>query len=260
MHGKSFGIRGDSKQSEPAGALNPTYREERDKMGKRHHDRTGKNHKRDNYEMTQEGLDEYIRVSRPSVMVVIISLVLALVAVIVWGFVGTLPVTETITGVVVDSSKYGEIDPESLEAFREGEGFAQAATSKDEKEESPDVDPSTEPDAGELDEDIVVFCFLDASRYNGQAIADFGSEAVLKMPDQTTYKGTVESRFLAPISMEDAKLILFDNDWVLDQCVKQAYSWWLVIRPEEDISKYAFTLTNVTILTEEVAPIQFLMK
>jgi len=226
-------------------------------MGKRHQDQMGKTHKRDNHEMTQEGLDEYIRVSRPSVLVVIISLVVVLVAVIVWGFVGTLPVTETITGIVVDASKYEEIDPESLEAFREGKGFKEAATSKDEKEAS---NVTAEPDAGELNKDIVVFCFLDASRYNGQAIADFGSEAVLKMPDQTTYKGTVESRFLEPVSMEDAQTILFDNDWVLGQCVKQAYSWWLIIRPEEDISKYAFTLTDVTLLTEEVAPIQFLMK
>jgi len=259
-------------------------------MGKRHQDRSGNRHKHDNYEMTQEGLDEYIRVSRPSVLVVIISLVVVLAAVIIWGFVGTLPVTETVTGVVVDYSVYEQINAAALEEMKEGKGLTKAATSGKETE-SAAADPSAEDTANaieaesstdmsnvtasedkgadaaanddgteQLNEEIIVFCFLDASRYNGQAIADFGEEAVLKMPDQTTFKGTVESRFLEPVSKEQAKEILFENDWVLDQCIDQNYSWWLIIRPKEDISKYTFMLTEVTLLTEEVAPIQFLMK
>ena len=60
--------------------------------------------------------------------------------------------------------------------------------------------------------------------------------------------------------MEKAKHILFDNEWVLEKCVSQDYNWFLVIRPEEDLSRYAFTLAEVTLLTEEVAPIRFLMR
>ena len=60
--------------------------------------------------------------------------------------------------------------------------------------------------------------------------------------------------------MEQAKNILFENEWVLSRCVSQDYNWFLVIRPEEDLSQYAFTLAEVTIVTEEVAPIRFLMR
>jgi len=251
----------------------------------------GKMHKNENNENMQEGLDEYIRVSRPSVMVVIISLLAVLAAVIVWGVVGTLPVTETVTGLVVDISVYDSMYPEEVERVKNGERLRKtwvpsedamdstAPVQADKAEEyaasvpAEETEDSTAPvqpedvqepsslmaqdDAG--NKNIAIFCFLDASRYNGQAIADFGDEAVLKMPDQTTYRGTIENRYDAPISMEEAKKILFDNEWVLEQCVRQNYNWWLIIRPETDISKYEFTLTEVTLLTEEVAPIQFLM-
>ena len=59
--------------------------------------------------------------------------------------------------------------------------------------------------------------------------------------------------------MEEAKKVLFGNDWVTEQCVKQNYNWCLVIRPSEDLSQYVFTLAEVTLLTDEVAPISFLL-
>ena len=183
------------------------------------------------YDSPAEGLDEYIRVSRPSLLVVIISLLITLVAVIVWGFAGTLPVTETVKGAVVDSAVYAEIYPEK-EKYMAGK----------------DIDG------------IMVFCFIDASRYNGQAVSDFAEEALMKMPDQKTFKGKIETRGIAPVSREDARTFLFNHEWVLEQCVKQDYSWWLAIRPEDDLSSYNFTLAEVTFVTEEIAPIRFLMK
>ena len=42
------------------------------------------------------------------------------------------------------------------------------------------------------------------------------------------------------------------------------FTWFiyrmLTIRPDEDLGQYAFTLSEVTLLTEEVPPIRFLMK
>ena len=178
----------------------------------------------------QEDLGEYIRVTSPGVLVVIVSLLVMLAAVMIWGAVGTLPVTETVTGLVVDASQYAKFYPDmvdNLPAVKNG--------------------------------DILVFCFVDASRYNGQAIREFGEDAVFRMPDQKTYKGKIDMWYKAPISMEEAKKVLFENDWVKEQCVTQNYNWWLVIRPTEDLSQYAFTLAEVTLLTDEVAPISFLL-
>ena len=178
----------------------------------------------------QEDLNEYIRVASPGTIIVILSLLILLVSTILWGFIGTLPVTETVTGLVVDTTLYRKLYPEKAEVLPDGRG------------------------------EILVLCFVDASRYNGQAIKAFGDEAALRMPDQNTFTGTIETRFQAPVSMEQAKNILFENEWVLSRCVSQDYNWFLVIRPEEDLSQYAFTLAKVTIVTEEVAPIRFLMR
>jgi hypothetical protein len=178
----------------------------------------------------QEGLNEYIRVTGPGTLAVILSLLILLVSMIVWGFVGTLPVTETVTGLVIDTGAYDKINQTLADQLLEGE------------------------------EGILVLCFVDASRYNGQALKEFGDEVGLKMPDQTTFSGTIETWYQAPVSMEEAKELLFGNGWLLEKCVSQDYNWLLVIRPKEDLSKYTFTLAEVTILTEEVAPIRFLMK
>ena len=188
----------------------------------------------------QEELNEYIRVTSPGTLVVILSLLVLLVSVIIWGFVGTLPVTDTVTGLVVDTARYVKINPEGAEkAGLIAEKVKQIADREGE---------------------ILVFCFVDASRYNGQAIKEFGDQVSLKTPDQNQFSGTVETWIEAPVSMEEAKSILFDNEWVLEKCVSQDYNWFLVIRPNEDLSRYAFTLAEVTFLTEEVAPIRFLMR
>lgn len=204
-----------------------------------------KKRKEKDFVNTQEGLDEYIRVSRPSVIVVIISLLIVLVAVIVWGVVGTLPVTETVTGLVIDKNAYKKVNSATIEHRKE---WMAIDSEKD----------MTEPDSEEDDRNLI-FCFVDASRYNGQAIQNFGEEAIVKMPDQTTFSGTIENYFSAPISSEEVKHLLFNNEWVQQQCVQQEYNWWLIIRPNEDISAYSFTLAEVTLLTGEVAPIRLLM-
>lgn len=181
-------------------------------------------------EVSKEDLSEYIHASRPGIWVVTISLLLMLVALIIWGFVGTLPVTETIVGLVTDTKDFAKKYPEEA-AFMEGEN-------------------------GELR----VYCFVDASRYNGQAIKQFEDEVVLKMPDQKTFKGKIVKHSVAPLSKEKVKHYLRDNDWVTQKCVQQDYNWALLIRPEEDLEQYKYTLAEVTLLVEKVPPIYFLFK
>ena len=167
-------------------------------------------------EESQEELNEYIRVTSPGTIVMIVSLLVLLAALIIWGFVGTLPVTETVTGLVTDASMYDGNDRISAVLLGAGDG------------------------------EVRILCFVDASRYNGQAVKAFDDKVRLKMPDQNTVR-------------EMAKSLLFDNGWALDKCINEDYSWLVVIRPDEDISKYVLTLTEVTFVTEEVPPIRFLM-
>ncbi|MGX8729006.1 MAG: hypothetical protein ACSW75_05490, partial [Lachnospiraceae bacterium] len=63
-----------------------------------------------------------------------------------------------------------------------------------------------------------------------------------------------------PVNRTQAYEILFQNDWLAENCVKGEYSWPVLIRPNEDISAYEFNLANVTIVTDEVAPIRFLVR
>ena len=95
-------------------------------------------------EESQEELNEYIRVTSPGTIVMIVSLLVLLAALIIWGFVGTLPVTETVTGLVTDASMYdgnyrisavlsgagdGEVRPQPAQGLsgggpvRRGQGF-----------------------------------------------------------------------------------------------------------------------------------------
>lgn len=192
------------------------------------------NDRRRNQAEAEEELNEYIHVTSPGTFVVIVSLVVLFVALMIWGFIGTLPVTETVTGLVVDTAQYRQL-------IKDDTGYL--------AELLPD-----------WEDEIVILCFVDASRYNWQAIQEFGDQASLQMPDHTTHSGTVETKLLAPVSMDEARKILFNNEWVLEKCVTQDYNWLLAIRPDEDLTQYTFTLAEVTLLVEEVPPIRFLMK
>lgn len=187
---------------------------------------------------SKEDLSEYIHACRPGIIVVIAALLLMLIAVIVWGFVGTLPVTETVNGAVIDMSKYAQIGTPEAKSFYE----------------------KLQKVVPEDDGNPLVFCFLDASRFNGQAIKQFHDEAFLKMPDQKTFKGEIVLRHKVPVSKEEAKKILFNNEWALEKCVEKDYTWLVIIRPCDDLRDYTITLSEVTFVTEEVPPIRFLMK
>jgi hypothetical protein len=178
-----------------------------------------------------------------------------LIAVLVWGFVGTLPVTETVNGLVIDASEYDQIRSSGDRVLSEemlDDLILETEPTEEETEETEETD--------EKDNQIVVICFVDASRYNREAIKKFRNDVVLKMPDQKTFKGKIEVRYMAPVSIDKAKKIFFGNEWMLKKCVPQDYNWLLFIRSDEDLSDYNLSLSEVTFVTEEVPPIRFLMK
>lgn len=189
---------------------------------------------------SREGLDDYVRISSPGIVITIFALVLVTAAVIVWGLIGKLPVTETVTGVVLDQFK--EYDSFIGMEYREQ---VQNAASKD----------------NNLNDDIRVICFLDASKFNLEAVQKVGDKVTLEMPDHSQHRGTIEAKAnQVPINRAQAYETLFYNDWLTENCIHSEYSWPVIIEPYDDLSDYEFTLAQVTFVTEEVAPIRFLVR
>ena len=189
---------------------------------------------------SSENLDEYIRVSKPGTKIVLTALLIVLAAVIVWGLIGKLPVTISVKGLVVSRTTV------------EAQYRAQIKN----YEETEEADPA---DTAEIAaEGSVIFCFIDASRFNKTQVRNFAETAMIEMPDGYRLTGTIRTRVGVPLSREDCKTILFNNEWVTERCVQTDYSWWLIIEPDESIGNYDFILSDVTFVTEEVAPISFL--
>ena len=53
-----------------------------------------------------EKINEYIRISGPGTFIMVAALLIVVLALIIWGVTGTLPVTENVTGVVDSSNGY----------------------------------------------------------------------------------------------------------------------------------------------------------
>ena len=198
-----------------------------------------------------ETLDEYIRVSKPGTKVVLAALLTVLAAVIVWGLIGKLPVTETVKGLVVNPKLYELIE----QIGNDGQSLSEKAEQAVSAGILENASGSTDATSGE---DDLIYCFIDASRYNITQIHSFGDKASLEMPDHKRFSGTIRGSLKFPLSTLECKKLLFGNDWATEKCVKTDYSWWLTIKPDEDISDYEFMLCDVSIVTEEVAPISFL--
>ena len=177
-----------------------------------------------------ENLDEYIRVSKPGTKVVLAALLVVLAAVIVWGIIGKLPVTESVKGLVVNRNVE--------EKYYETKGMK----------------AKTQIPSGKN----LIYCFVDASRFKVIQIREFGEKATIEMPDHKRMTGTIKGQLEIPLSSQECKELLFDNEWVTERCVKTDYSWWLIIEPDCDVTDYEFMLADVTIVTEEVAPISFI--
>ena len=179
----------------------------------------------------RDGLDEYIRVSSSGLHVIIAAMSLVLVATIVWGFIGRIPVTLTVTGCVIGTDTISE---------------AQSGG-------------SNASDAGTKQRAWVI-CYIDSSQYSAEQIMNIREDVTIAMPDNTTFKGRVNTTSPIPLSRAEAGLFLEDGDWVAEQCVNSDYSWAVIVEVYEDVSDHVFTTPQVTFITEEVPPIRFLVR
>ncbi len=186
----------------------------------------------DSDKTSSDDLDEYIRVSSPGLLIIAGAMTLVLVATVVWGYIGKIPVTTTVTGCVVGD--------EQLKEEQAQDGNADAD--------------------GKVPEGPWIVCFVDSSKYSAEQIEQFGDDVTIKMPDRTTFKGKIEVVSSYPLSRDEARSYLKNGEWVAEQCVNSNYSWGLAVHVHEDISGHLFTTPEVTIITDEVPPIRFLAR
>ena len=181
---------------------------------------------------SHDGLDDYIRVSSPGLLIIIGALSLVLVATVVWGFIGRIPVTYTVTGCVFDMMFAPEIG------------------------ESEHTDAS----ASDSSDGVIVFCFIDSSKYSADQISKIDEKVTIEMPDHSTFQGTIESHTEYPMSRGQAEVLVNNAAWVAETCVTSDYSWGFSIRVDDDISSHLFATPQVTFVMDEVPPISFLTR
>ena len=107
---------------------------------------------------------------------------------------------------------------------------------------------------GTLDYNIDVV--VDAFEFAGNNLV--GKEAIFTLPDGKKGKGVVVASTDVPFSKEEMKDIL-ESDFLSASLVSYDYSYILQLKPEEDLSQYDLQLAEITIITDELKPIYFLM-
>lgn len=182
---------------------------------------------------SRDNLDEYIRISSSGLLIIVGALSLVLIATVVWGFTGTIPVTLTVTGCVVDTEALSEQQDQNGDAA---------------------------DSAYEIPDGVCIVCLVDSSKYSAEQIMKFGSDVTIAMPDGTSFKGEIEDVTPRPLNRDEVRPFLRNSDWIVEQCVNSNYSWGIAIRVDDDISDHMFTTPQVTMITDEVPPISFLAR
>ena len=182
----------------------------------------------------EESLDEYIRVGSSGTRVVVISLFLIFAAVLLWGFVGKLPVTKEEKALIIDQDTVMTLSAgKTIEA----------------------LDPTQAKD-----ENIGILCFISSSDYSLDKLNSFEKKVVIRTPNQEECGGVITSILPVPVSAEEAKIYLLGSQWITDQCVEGDYSWVVIVDPDQDLSAYNYQIANLTFTVEEVSPIRLLIQ
>ncbi|MEA4890105.1 MAG: hypothetical protein VB070_11635 [Clostridiaceae bacterium] len=151
-----------------------------------------------------EQLNDYIKVSNPSVWLVLAALFVMLAAVFVWGFTGSLPTTVSAKGVVSEGC---------------------------------------------------VLCYIssdDADKISA------GQKASIKNRDDSNLKGQVSGVGDIPLSAAEIASEL-NSDYLVQKLVQGEFAVKITIAPDKtDLADG--TLLDVSIVTDSVRPIDFLLK
>ncbi|HIU67297.1 MAG TPA: hypothetical protein IAC64_07395 [Candidatus Caccomorpha excrementavium] len=176
-----------------------------------------------------EQMNDYIRVSNPAAWMVLAALCILAAAVIVWGFTGRLATTVSAVGVVQN--------PEGTER---------------------------------------IYCYLS---YEDASVLEMGDPARIvfrNLPEEEYgyLNGVIREIAATPLSYEEVAS-RFDYDWLTENLITNTYSVEVVIEPVPDPESengYSWsgrnggdaviinnTLADVTFVTDEVRPVDFLL-
>lgn len=183
-----------------------------------------------------EELDAYIRIVKPGTLILVIALTLVLAALIIWGFTGTLPVTKSVSGMMT-----------SIENRREN---ALTYYGRDIFGSEPDM---TDEERQRCD----AYFFLNAYEFSGDDL--MGSEIIVSRPGKKAVRGVVASVEPVPYNREEI-LGEFGSRWVVENCVEADYSWVAAGQLDSDEYNESWALVDVTIVTDNVHPISFLLR
>lgn len=168
-----------------------------------------------------EKLNECIRIGSKGGLLLITALVIAAVALIVWGFLGTIPVTVTELVGIVGNEKGTHLCL----------GFL-------------DISNNT----GIFDEGTPVNIRMP----DGKSVKG----TIDIMPSQPLSSEEIRALF-----GDDGKKLLYLSDWMMETLLgDSSYSFMFYIDTEDDVSDYWHQVAEATIITGEVKPISLLMR
>ena len=183
-----------------------------------------------------EELDAYIRVVKPGTLLLVIAMVLVLAALIIWGNIGTLPVTKNVSGVMTNIENRMD---NSYEYYHRD--YFQA-----EHELPPE----------ELQRYDAYF-FLDAYEFSGEEL--MGKEIIVSRPGKPAVKGIVTLVEKEPYDRDEIRAE-FDAEWIVNTCVESEYSWVVAGTLDNNTYDDNWSLVDVTIITDNLHPISFLLR
>lgn len=188
-----------------------------------------------------EELDAYIRVVRPGTIFLIGAFTLVVVALVVWGLTGSLPITINAKGVY-----YSEYARAATQAVEEGrlEEFKETTESL------------SEEDRASFGESYV-YCFLNAYQYNRQDLVD--KKAAVAYPGMKPVQGNVIGVGTIPYT-KDMIAKEFGTSFIADTCATSDYSWVVEIQTDELFDIDMRSLMDVTVEIGQVKPMSMLFQ
>ena len=176
----------------------------------------------DDQKINSKNLNEYIRVGSAGGYILIGALVLAVVALLIWGFTGTVPVTFTETGVIAGNSA----DTHSCLCFVDAnENLGVIPTGK-----------------------AVNIRMPDGRTFSGTMTSyskmPYSAEELKKMFSESESAGQSGENF---------------SDWVMEKLLDGCnYAYLMEIHTDEDVSDYWHMIVQATVVVGEVRPISLL--
>ena len=187
--------------------------------------------KKNSDKKSNDRIDEYLRVGSPGVFILIGALILVMIAFIVWGLTGKLPVTKTAKGFVWTLSE------EELETLSE----------EDRKM------------YGEDGEKTMVFVLYDSSQYTFKQFNE--KTAVIKTADGYTFECKDMVMTDIPLSRAEIEPLISDkSDWLVERIVEGDYNYVAIYYADKELREHMYETVDVSVIVEEIPPIKFLLR